>query len=102
MLRSLVGSEMCIRDSLYVDPEKQCMGVGTSLLRHATDEFQRAGRQLAWIETEEDNTLAQRFYQKHGGRTTGMVVGRDGDVATIGYRWVLNSPTTANPSAQPA
>jgi len=49
-------------DRLYVSPNHQRHGVGTSLLKHAT-ERSAAGLEL---HTHQKNTQARTFYEKHG------------------------------------
>jgi ribosomal protein S18 acetylase RimI-like enzyme len=57
---------------LYVAPERRGSGVGTALL-HQLDTFARsAGARCLWLETQNINYPAIRFYQRAGFRLCGL------------------------------
>ncbi len=51
---------------LYTHPSSWGRGAGGALLARAGDALRIAGRTQAWLNTEERNTLARRFYEHHG------------------------------------
>lgn len=51
---------------LYTHPRGQGRGAGRELLGRALDALRAAGRSEAWLNTEERNTEARRFYERQG------------------------------------
>jgi len=66
----VVGFEASVDDgwvhSLYVAPEVQGHGVGSALLRHASDRLLEAGCHHAYLWVFADNTPSISFYTRHG------------------------------------
>jgi ribosomal protein S18 acetylase RimI-like enzyme len=66
----VVGFEASVDDgwihSLYVAPEAQGHGVGSALLRHASDRLLEAGCHRAYLWVFADNTPSISFYTRHG------------------------------------
>ena len=71
----VVGFEASVDDgwvhSLYVAPEVQGHGVGSTLLRHASDRLREAGGQNAYLWVFADNTPSISFYARHGWTADG-------------------------------
>ena len=71
-------------DQLYVDPENQRQGVGTSLIAFAKA-LSPSGLRLFTFET---NVSGRTFYEKHGFRATGFGIGPpQGSEPHVEYRW---------------
>ena len=51
---------------LYTHPRGQGRGAGRALLDRALDALRAAGSTEAWLNTEERNERARRFYEHHG------------------------------------
>jgi GNAT superfamily N-acetyltransferase len=51
---------------LYTDPRAQARGAGRRLLGRALDALRAAGCSEAWLNTEERNVAARRFYEHQG------------------------------------
>jgi ribosomal protein S18 acetylase RimI-like enzyme len=62
---------------LYTHPRGQGRGAGRVLLEQALDALRAAGRTRAWLNTEERNEAARRFYERNGWREDGEVRVRD-------------------------
>lgn len=62
---------------LYTHPRGWGRGAGRALLDAALDELRAAGRTQAWLNTEERNERAVRFYTAHGWRIEGPARVRD-------------------------
>jgi GNAT superfamily N-acetyltransferase len=62
---------------LYTHPRGQGRGAGGALLDRALDALRAAGVERAWLNTEERNADARRFYESHGWRMDGEVRVRD-------------------------
>ena len=58
--------------SLAVNPAYQHRGIGSALLKEITDIFSRAGVWEIILEVRAGNTIARRFYEKHGFHQTGI------------------------------
>ena len=56
---------------LYTHPRAWGHGAGRALLDRALDALRAAGRSQAWLNTEERNERARRFYERHGWREDG-------------------------------
>jgi ribosomal protein S18 acetylase RimI-like enzyme len=56
---------------LYVHPDAAGGGIGSALLDRALVALRAAGRAQAWLNTEERNERARRFYERHGWRVEG-------------------------------
>jgi GNAT superfamily N-acetyltransferase len=69
-VRGVVGFEVDGDDgwvhSLYVAPEAQGHGVGSTLLDHASDRLREAGCHRAYLWVFPDNTPTISFYARHG------------------------------------
>jgi ribosomal protein S18 acetylase RimI-like enzyme len=61
---------------LYTHPRAWGAGAGRALLDAALDALRAAGRTQAWLNTEERNERARRFYERHGWRVEGPPRGR--------------------------
>jgi GNAT superfamily N-acetyltransferase len=61
---------------LYTDPRAWGRGAGTALLERALDALRAAGREQAWLYTEERGSAAG-FYERRGWRREGSVRERD-------------------------
>ena len=57
--------------SLYVDPSAQGSGIGGRLLEEADRRFRVAGRREATLWVFAANTVARRFYARHGWQPDG-------------------------------
>jgi len=53
-------------DSLHVSPQRQGLGIGSALLRHAETAIASAGHPRIRLETDTFNQQARAFYGKHG------------------------------------
>jgi ribosomal protein S18 acetylase RimI-like enzyme len=62
---------------LYTHPRAQGRGAAQALLDRALDALRAAGRTQAWLNTEERNERARRFYERHGWREEGPARVRD-------------------------
>ncbi len=62
---------------LYTHPRAWGSGAGRALLDAALDALRAAGRRQAWLNTEERNTRARAFYERHGWREDGPPRVRD-------------------------
>lgn len=62
---------------LYTHPRRQGSAAGAILLDRALDALRAAGLQQAWLNTEERNERALRFYQRQGWREEGSPRVRD-------------------------
>jgi putative acetyltransferase len=62
---------------LYTHPRGQGRGAGAALLARALEALRAAGVRQAWLNTEERNAAARRFYEAQGWRTDGEVRVRD-------------------------
>jgi ribosomal protein S18 acetylase RimI-like enzyme len=58
---------------LYTHPRAGGRGAGRALLDAALDALRAAGRTQAWLNTEERNADARRFYERLGWREEGEV-----------------------------
>lgn len=72
--------------SLYVEPAAQGAGVGTRLLADAEDRIRAAGHARAWLYVYADNARGRAFYERHGWRRVGDLVGA-GRWRAPGYRY---------------
>jgi ribosomal protein S18 acetylase RimI-like enzyme len=61
--------------SLYVDPTAQGAGVGTRLLQDAQERIRTAGHARAWLYVYADNAHGCAFYERHGWRPVGGLLG---------------------------
>ncbi len=68
---------------LYTHPRARGRGAGRALLDRALDALRAAGRTQAWLNTEERNTGARRFYERHGWREDGPPRVREWHGATL-------------------
>lgn len=57
---------------LTVSPHMQGQGIGSALLRHAIRGYQRAGMSNMTLNTQSDNSGAQRLYRRFGYAPTGF------------------------------
>jgi len=64
-------------ERLYTHPRAWGRGVGRALLDRALDALQAVGCRRAWLNTEERNERARRFYERHGWREEGPPRVRD-------------------------
>jgi ribosomal protein S18 acetylase RimI-like enzyme len=64
-------------ERLYTHPRGQGRGAGTELLRRAEEALRAAGCTEAWLNTEERNTGARRFYERNGWAEKGSPRVRD-------------------------
>jgi GNAT superfamily N-acetyltransferase len=64
-------------ERLYVHPRAWGRGAARVLLDRALDALQAAGCRQAWLNTEERNARARRFYERHGWRAEGPPRVRD-------------------------
>lgn len=62
---------------LYVHPRGQGAGAGAALLAAAVEALRAAGCEEAWLNTEERNTAARRFYEQQGWEQRGPARVRD-------------------------
>jgi GNAT superfamily N-acetyltransferase len=62
---------------LYTHPRGWGRGAGQALLDCALDALRAAGLTQAWLNTEERNVRARRFYERHGWRRDGTTRVRD-------------------------
>ena len=62
---------------LYTHPRAWGGGAGRALLDRALDALRDAGCRQAWLNTEERNERARRFYERHGWREEGPPRVRD-------------------------
>ena len=63
--------------TLYTHPRAKGRGAGRALLDRALDALRAAGHTEAWLNTEERNERARRFYERHGWRQEGPARVRD-------------------------
>jgi ribosomal protein S18 acetylase RimI-like enzyme len=75
--------------SLYVDPAAQGAGVGSRLLADAEERIRAAGHPRAWLYVYADNGQGRAFYERHGWRLVGELVG-EGRWRAPGYRYELD------------
>lgn len=61
--------------SLYVDPPAQGAGVGTLLLADAVERLRADGHPRAWLYVYADNERGRAFYERHGWRRVGDLLG---------------------------
>jgi GNAT superfamily N-acetyltransferase len=62
---------------LYTHPRGWGNGAGHALLERALDALRAAGCERAWLNTEERNVGARRFYERMGWAQDGSVRERD-------------------------
>jgi GNAT superfamily N-acetyltransferase len=62
---------------LYTHPRGSGRGAGRQLLERALDALRQAGCAQAWLNTEERNVAARRFYERSGWREDGPARVRD-------------------------
>jgi GNAT superfamily N-acetyltransferase len=62
---------------LYTHPRAWSGGAARALLDRALDALREAGCRRAWLNTEERNERARRFYERHGWREEGSPRVRD-------------------------
>ncbi len=62
---------------LYTHPRGSGRGAGRALLDRALDALREAGCTQAWLNTEERNAAARRFYERLGWREDGPARVRD-------------------------
>jgi ribosomal protein S18 acetylase RimI-like enzyme len=62
---------------LSTHPRAKGRGAGRALLDRALDALRAAGHTEAWLNTEERNERARRFYERHGWRQEGPARVRD-------------------------
>ena len=62
---------------LYTHPRAWGRGAGQALLERALDALRQAGCSQAWLNTEERNVDARRFYERRGWREEGPVRARE-------------------------
>jgi GNAT superfamily N-acetyltransferase len=60
---------------LYVDPPAQGAGVGTLLLADAVERLRAEGHARAWLHVYADNEGGRAFYERHGWRRVGDLLG---------------------------
>jgi GNAT superfamily N-acetyltransferase len=68
---------------LYSHPRGAGRGAGAALLDRAVEELRAAGRRQAWLNTEERNAGARRFYERRGWREDGPPRVREWHGATL-------------------
>ncbi len=56
---------------LYVDPDEQRRGIGTSLLRRMTEQQTAQGATWQYVSVAKGNELGLTFYEKHGFEVIG-------------------------------
>jgi ribosomal protein S18 acetylase RimI-like enzyme len=62
---------------LYLHPRAWGGGAASALLERALEALSAAGRAQAWLNTEERNARARRFYEREGWRVEGSPRVRD-------------------------
>ena len=62
---------------LYTHPRAWGRGAGRALLERALEALRAAGRDEAWLNTEERGERTRRFYERHGWQEDGSVRVRD-------------------------
>lgn len=62
---------------LYTHPRRWGCGAGRALLERGLDALRAAGRTQAWLNTEERNEAARRFYERQGWCEDGTARVRD-------------------------
>lgn len=68
---------------LYTHPRGARRGAATALLECALAALRAAGRERAWLNTEERNAEARRFYERRGWRQEGPPRAREWHGATL-------------------
>jgi GNAT superfamily N-acetyltransferase len=61
---------VALLDELYVRPDLRDQGIGTAVLRRLFDLADERGAGLIEINVDEGDVDTQRFYERHGFRTT--------------------------------
>lgn len=64
---------------MYVLPDGHGAGISTALMVAALDEARHLGAACVWLGVNQENQRAQRFYAKHGFRTSGTKTFRLGE-----------------------
>lgn len=61
---------VALLDELYVRPDLRDQGIGTAVIQHLLDLAAERGVDLIEINVDEGDVDTQRFYERHGFRTT--------------------------------
>jgi GNAT superfamily N-acetyltransferase len=68
-----LGAKVALLEDLVVRPQDRAGGIGSGLLRYATDFARERGCKRITLLTDGDNRGAQRFYGRHGFIPSSMV-----------------------------
>lgn len=68
-----LGARVAILEDMVVLPEYRTKGVGAKLLHHAQEFAASQGCRRVTLLTDDDNSGAHRFYQRHGFERSSMV-----------------------------
>ena len=75
-LSTALGETVVLLEDLVVLPDARNLGIGTQLLRFATEFLKTRGIKRITLLTDVDNENAHRFYQTQGFERSSMVVFR--------------------------
>lgn len=68
-----LGARVAILEDMVISSEYRDKGVGSKLLNYALDFAKSQGCQRVTLLTDDDNTGAHRFYERHGFEQSTMV-----------------------------
>ena len=68
-----LGGRVGILEDLIVMPEERGRGIGTRLLRHASEQARQMGLLRLTLLTDGDNDAARKLYEKLGWKRSGMI-----------------------------
>jgi len=69
-----LGGRVAILEDMIVSPKYRSQKVGSQLIEHATEHAKQIGCKRITLLTDNDNEVAQKFYEKHGFEKSSMVV----------------------------
>jgi GNAT superfamily N-acetyltransferase len=71
-----LGGRVAIMEDMVVSPDVRGLGVGSKLMNYAVKYAEEKGCKRITLLTDNDNTGAHRFYQRHGFSRSQMIVFR--------------------------
>jgi len=72
-ISTALGGKVALLEDMIVSPGSRGMGVGTSLLQQAQKHAQLVGCKRITLLTDQVNTAAHRFYERHGFSRSSML-----------------------------
>lgn len=72
-ISTALGERVAILEDMIIAPSARQSGIGSQLLQAAIDFAEQQSCHRLTLLTDDDNTIAQSFYRKHGFSNPGMI-----------------------------